>query len=39
MTAILRLAVLILDKVREFLGKPTDVHYTSVPFWKPWRDF
>lgn len=26
-------------KVSEFLDRPTDVHYTSVPLWRPWRDF
>jgi hypothetical protein len=29
----------LLHKLREFLNKRTDVHYTSVPVWKPWRDF
>ena len=29
----------ILNKVRELFNRPTDVHYTSVPLWKPWRDF
>jgi hypothetical protein len=24
---------------RMFLDKNADVHYTSVPVWKPWRDF
>jgi len=28
-----------LSKVRELLNRPTDVHYTSVPLWRPWRDF
>ena len=28
----------ILGKVRELFNKPTDVHYTSVPLWRPWRD-
>jgi len=25
--------------LREFFSRPVDVHYTSVPIWKPWRDF
>jgi hypothetical protein len=29
----------LLNRVRECLDKPTDVHYTSVPLWRPWRDF
>ena len=29
----------LLGKVRELLDRPVDVHYTSVPVWKPWRDF
>jgi hypothetical protein len=29
----------ILNEFREFLDKATDVHYLSVPLWKPWRDF
>jgi len=35
----------LLAKVREWvswaeelLSRPSDVRYTSVPFWKPWRD-
>jgi hypothetical protein len=29
----------LLTKSRELLNRPTDVHYTSVPLWRPWRDF
>ena len=29
----------LLAKLREFFERPTDVHYTSVPYWRPWRDF
>ena len=29
----------ILGKVTEFFKKPTDVRYTSVPIWRPWRRF
>jgi hypothetical protein len=29
----------LLAKVRELLNRPTDVRYTNVPFWRPWRDF
>ena len=36
----------LLNKAREFLAqlqelfsRHRDVHYTSVPVWKPWRDF
>jgi len=38
---ILLLALLkrLLTKSRELLNRPTDVHYTSVPLWRPWRDF
>jgi hypothetical protein len=27
-----------LGKVREWLNKASDVRYSSVPVWKPWRD-
>ena len=27
-----------LDALRELCGRPSNVHYTSVPLWKPWRD-
>ena len=27
------------DKVRELFNKIMDVRYTSVPYWRPWRDF
>jgi hypothetical protein len=39
--AIPKLALLrrFLAKVRTLLDKPTDVLYTSVPIWRPWRDF
>lgn len=39
--AFLKLTLLkrILNKIRELFDRPTDVHYTSVPFWRPWRDF
>jgi len=36
---ILTLLQRIFTKVRELLNRPTEVHYTSVPLWKPWRDF
>ena len=36
---LLTLLRLVLTKVRELLNRPTDVHYTSVPYWRPWRDF
>jgi hypothetical protein len=44
MTAVLlRLDVLkhMLNKVRELLKRALDldVRYTSVPIWRPWRDF
>jgi hypothetical protein len=29
----------LLAKVGELLDRPTDVHYTSTPVWKPWRDY
>jgi len=29
----------LLVKLRELTNRPTNVHYTSVPLWKPWRDF
>jgi hypothetical protein len=29
----------LLNAIQEWFGKPTNVHYTSVPLWKPWRDF
>jgi len=29
----------LLKRVSELISRPTDVHYTSVPLWKPWRDF
>ena len=29
----------LLNRIRELLHRPTDVHYTSVPLWRPWRDF
>ena len=29
----------ILSKARELFNRPTDVHYTSVPIWRPWRRF
>ena len=28
-----------LANLRELFNRPVDVHYTSVPVWKPWRDF
>jgi len=28
-----------LFKLKEFFNRASDVHYTSVPVWKPWRDF
>jgi hypothetical protein len=36
-----RLSILrrIFTKVRELLDRPTDVRYTSVPIWRPWRKF
>jgi hypothetical protein len=39
--ALLKLTLLkrILNKIRELFDRPTDVHYTSVPLWRPWRDF
>lgn len=39
--AFLKLTLLkrILNKIRELVDRPTDVHYTSTPFWRPWRDF
>jgi len=36
---ILNKARALLNRVGEFLERPTDVHYTSVPVWRPWRDF
>lgn len=30
---------LVLETVRELFSRPTNVRYTSVPLWKPWRDF
>jgi len=40
-TAILKLSLLqrLLEKLHEFFDRPTTVHYTSVPLWRPWRDF
>jgi hypothetical protein len=29
----------VLETVRELFSRPTNVRYTSVPLWKPWRDF
>ena len=29
----------LLVKLCELANRPTNVHYTSVPLWKPWRDF
>jgi hypothetical protein len=29
----------LLTKFKQLLDRPTDVHYTSVPLWKPWRNF
>jgi hypothetical protein len=29
----------ILSKFKEVFNRPTDVHYTSVPIWRPWRRF
>jgi len=29
----------ILNKVRELFRRVEDVRYTSVPVWRPWRDF
>jgi hypothetical protein len=29
----------LLTKFRMFLNKNAAVQYTSVPVWKPWRDF
>jgi hypothetical protein len=29
----------IFRKVKQMFDQPTDVHYTSVPLWRPWRDF
>jgi hypothetical protein len=29
----------LLTRVGELLRRPTDVRYTSVPLWRPWRDF
>lgn len=29
----------LLEKVHEMISRPTDVRYTSVPYWRPWRDF
>jgi hypothetical protein len=29
----------LLNAAKEWFGKPVSVRYTSVPLWKPWRDF
>jgi hypothetical protein len=29
----------LLPKLRESLDKLGEVRYTSVPIWRPWRDF
>jgi hypothetical protein len=29
----------LLNKLRELLREIMDVRYTSVPVWRPWRDF
>lgn len=39
MRHILDLLRTLLAKLRMLLNKDADVHYTSVPVWKPWRDF
>jgi len=36
---ILNKARALLSRIRELLDKPTEVRYTSVPLWRPWRDF
>jgi hypothetical protein len=33
------LVVQLLGKVRDLFDKTPDVRYTSVPVWRPWRDF
>jgi len=40
-SGIFKLALLkrLLRKLEAWLYQPTDVHYTSVPSWRPWRDF
>jgi hypothetical protein len=30
---------LLFAKLRELSQRRTDVRYTSVPLWRPWRDF
>jgi len=35
----LSLLQLLFTKVRELFNKGTNVRYTSVPIWRPWRDF
>jgi len=35
----LTLFLRILSKVRELFNRPTDVHYTSAPIWRPSRRF
>jgi hypothetical protein len=27
------------SRFKELFERRTDVHYTSVPYWRPWRDF
>jgi len=28
-----------LVKLREFVGKLLNAHYTGAPYWSPWSDF
>jgi len=37
--AILRALSKFVRSLGEFLYRPTGVSYTSVPIWRPWRDF
>jgi len=40
-TLVARLAALkrLLHRVRELFSKDVTVRYSSVPVWKPWRDY